>query len=99
MARNGKSDNSLAARLNSKDIVGSVETHRFAPPDIDMDVDMSSSPRNFQKPHSIVPDWRGHFVSPNYFRCWNIGIHCVVFGLSAAYASDLVIDKYPDAVT
>lgn len=97
VARNGKSDNSLAARLNSKDIAGSVETHRFAP-EVDMDVDMSNAPRSFQKPHSIVPDWRGHFVSPNYFRCWNIGIHFVVFGLSAAYASDLVIDKYPDAV-
>jgi len=82
------------SKLKEVDEAVAVETHRFHP---DMDFSRVTAP-NFSKPRSVVPDWRGHFVSPNYFRVANVSMHVLVFGLSAAYASDLVIDKYPDAV-
>ena len=92
-AGRGMSEASLMNRLKSKELAVPIESSRFSP-----DVDLSSTPAGFSKPHSAVPDWRGYFVSPNYFRYANVAIHFVVFGLSAAYASDLVIDKYPDAI-
>ena len=45
------------------------------------------------KPLSRLPDWRGHLVSPNYFRMINASLHVVVLLASAFYALDLVTNK------
>ncbi len=45
------------------------------------------------KPTSGLPDWKGHMVSPNYFRVINASIHTIVFLGCAVYAMDLVTNK------
>ncbi|CAK9098913.1 Respiratory burst oxidase homolog protein F (Cytochrome b245 beta chain homolog RbohAp108) (NADPH oxidase RBOHF) (AtRBOHF) [Durusdinium trenchii] len=50
------------------------------------------------KPLSGLPDWKGHLVSPNYFRMINGSLHLVVLLCSAGYALDLVTSKYPLAI-
>ena len=65
-----------------------IDTQRFA---------LQNLTKAHTKPGQMLPDWRAHFVSPNYFLRVNLGMQTLVFVASAAYALDLVLNKYPKA--
>ncbi|CAJ1351929.1 unnamed protein product [Effrenium voratum] len=66
-----------------------IDTQRFA---------LQNLTKAHTKPGQMLPDWRAHFVSPNYFLRVNLGMQTLVFVASAAYALDLVLNKYPKAM-
>ncbi|CAE7536273.1 noxC [Symbiodinium natans] len=46
-----------------------------------------------------LPDWTGHFINTSYLRMISYGLHLLVFLSCLGYASDLITNKYPNAVT
>mmetsp|Transcript_18909 Transcript_18909/g.43975 ORF Transcript_18909/g.43975 Transcript_18909/m.43975 type:complete len:955 (+) Transcript_18909:90-2954(+) len=48
--------------------------------------------------HMKVPDWKGHFASPDYVRFIRALFHGTILIISAAYALDVVSNKYTDAM-
>eukprot|EP00439_Symbiodinium_sp_Y106_P048246 s3994_g6.t1 len=46
-----------------------------------------------------LPDWTGHVVNTSYLRMISFSLHLLVLLTCLGYASDLVTNKYPNAVT
>ena len=84
-------DTFATSRWSAEETTG-VEVLRFIPAE-----KLPKAATILIQPTSGLPDWKGHMVSPNYFRVINASIHIIVFLGCAAYAMDLVTNKYPQA--
>lgn len=81
----------VALDITQSSPTGGVEVQRF------LQEKLPKGNTVAMKPRETTLDWKGHMVSPNYFRVINASIHVVVFVGCAAYALDLVTNKYPQA--